>query len=98
MCFSSRGFGRANLHAGLPLSGREWFTRFWHHAGRRASWRAQTPSKDRSFAREALAAATSNYSEVFGLQDRGLIEKGRRADIVILRADPRNELLGRTKN
>jgi Amidohydrolase family len=39
--------------------------------------------------REALAAATANYSEVYGWHDRGLIEPGRRADLLLLSADPR---------
>ena len=39
-------------------------------------------------AREALAAATSNYSERFGWHELGLVEAGRRADLLILSADP----------
>ncbi len=38
--------------------------------------------------REALAAATSNYSEKFGWHELGLVAPGRRADIVVLDADP----------
>jgi len=38
--------------------------------------------------REALAAATSNYSEQFGWHELGLVEAGRRADFLILTADP----------
>ena len=38
--------------------------------------------------REALAAATSNYSEHFGWHELGLVEAGRRADLLILAADP----------
>jgi Amidohydrolase family len=38
--------------------------------------------------REALAAATSNYSERFGWHELGLVEAGRRADLLILSADP----------
>lgn len=38
--------------------------------------------------REALAAATSNYSEKFGWNELGLVEAGRRADLLILDADP----------
>jgi len=38
--------------------------------------------------REALAAATSNYSERFGWRELGLVEAGRRADLLILAADP----------
>jgi hypothetical protein len=38
--------------------------------------------------REALAAATSNYSEQFGWHELGLVEAGRRADLLILAADP----------
>jgi hypothetical protein len=38
--------------------------------------------------REALAAATSNYSEQFGWRELGLVEAGRRADLLILGADP----------
>jgi hypothetical protein len=38
--------------------------------------------------REALAAATSNYSERFGWHELGLVEAGRRADLLVLTADP----------
>lgn len=38
--------------------------------------------------REALAAATNNYSLQFGWHQLGLIAPGRRADIVVLNADP----------
>jgi hypothetical protein len=39
-------------------------------------------------AREALAAATNNYSLQFGWNELGLIAPGRRADILVLDADP----------
>ncbi len=38
--------------------------------------------------REALAAATNNYALQFGWNELGLIAAGRRADILILDADP----------
>ena len=38
--------------------------------------------------REALAAATSNYSLQFGWNDLGLIASGRRADILVVDSDP----------
>jgi hypothetical protein len=38
--------------------------------------------------REALAAATSNYSERFGWHELGLVEAGSRADLLIVAADP----------
>ncbi len=38
--------------------------------------------------REALAAATNNYSVQFGWSELGLIAPGRRADILVLDADP----------
>ena len=38
--------------------------------------------------REALAAATNNYSLEFGWHELGLIAPGRRADILVLDADP----------
>lgn len=38
--------------------------------------------------REALAAATYNYSLQFGWKDLGLIAPGRRADILVLNANP----------
>jgi Amidohydrolase family len=42
--------------------------------------------------REALAAATSNIADAFRLADRGKLESGRRADLVILTADPRVDI------
>jgi Amidohydrolase family len=39
--------------------------------------------------REALAAATSNVADALRLADRGRLEVGRRADLVILTEDPR---------
>ncbi len=38
--------------------------------------------------REALAAATNNYSLQFGWNEIGLIAPGRRADVLVLDADP----------
>jgi hypothetical protein len=38
--------------------------------------------------REALAAATNNYALQFGWNELGLIAPGRRADILVLDADP----------
>ena len=38
--------------------------------------------------REALAAATNNYSIQFGWNELGQIASGRRADILVLDADP----------
>ena len=38
--------------------------------------------------REAMAAATSSYAEHFGWHELGLVEAGRRADLLILDADP----------
>lgn len=38
--------------------------------------------------REALAAATNNYSERFGWHELGLVQAGRRADLLVLAADP----------
>jgi len=42
--------------------------------------------------REALAAATSNAADALRLSDRGRIEAGRRADLVVLSADPRVDI------
>jgi imidazolonepropionase-like amidohydrolase len=42
--------------------------------------------------REAIAAATSNFVDVYGWTDVGRIEPGRVADIVILTADPRSDI------
>jgi Amidohydrolase family len=39
--------------------------------------------------REAIAAATSNYADIYGWKDVGRIEPGRLADVLILDADPR---------
>ena len=42
--------------------------------------------------RQVLAAATWNFSAVFGWEDAGLIAPGRRADILVLGADPRADI------
>lgn len=42
--------------------------------------------------REALAAATNNYAEKFRWNELGQIAPGRRADILILDADPTNNI------
>jgi hypothetical protein len=47
--------------------------------------------------REALAAATSNYSERFGWHELGLVEVGRRADLLVLAADPRVDITNSRK-
>ena len=47
--------------------------------------------------REALAAATSNYSERLGWHELGLVENGRRADLLILAADPREDITNSRK-
>lgn len=43
-------------------------------------------------AREALAAATSNYAEVFGWSDVGRLAPGVRADVLVLDDDPREDV------
>ncbi len=40
----------------------------------------------------ALQAATSPPARVFGLTDRGVIEPGRRADLVLVDGDPLNDI------
>jgi hypothetical protein len=42
--------------------------------------------------REALAAATNNYALQFGWNELGLIAPGRRADILVLDGDPRENI------
>jgi hypothetical protein len=42
--------------------------------------------------REALAAATSNYSEHFGWHELGAVKAGRRADLLILDANPTTDI------
>jgi hypothetical protein len=42
--------------------------------------------------REALAAATSNYADVYGWHDVGRIEPGRVADLLLLDVDPRTDV------
>jgi imidazolonepropionase-like amidohydrolase len=42
--------------------------------------------------REAIAAATSNFADIYGWRDVGRIEPGRVADVLILDSDPRSDL------
>lgn len=42
--------------------------------------------------REAIAAATSNYADVYGWKDVGKIEPGRNADLLLLKEDPRKDV------
>lgn len=41
---------------------------------------------------DALAAATKNIAEAFGLDDRGRIVSGRRADLLLVRGDPTSDI------
>lgn len=41
---------------------------------------------------EALRSATSVTAERFGFSDRGVVEPGRRADLVLIRGDPTQDL------
>lgn len=47
--------------------------------------------------REALAGATSNYSERLGWNELGLVEAGRRADLLVLNADPTKDITNSRK-
>ena len=40
----------------------------------------------------ALAAATSNIARAFGLDDRGMIAPGKRADLLLVRGDPTQDI------
>ena len=42
--------------------------------------------------REALSSATAVTAKRFGIKDRGLIEKGRRADLVLVEGNPLQEI------
>jgi imidazolonepropionase-like amidohydrolase len=42
--------------------------------------------------RETIAAATSNFADIYGWRDVGRIEPGRVADVLILDSDPRSDL------
>jgi imidazolonepropionase-like amidohydrolase len=42
--------------------------------------------------REAPAAATSNYAEIFGWSELGAVEAGRRADVIVLSQDPTKDI------
>jgi len=42
--------------------------------------------------REAIAAATSNFADVYGWNDVGRVEPGRVADLLLLDADPRTDV------
>ncbi len=46
---------------------------------------------------EVLNAATQLPARVFGLKDRGCIEIGKRADLLLVRGNPLNDI-GVTKN
>ncbi len=41
---------------------------------------------------EALRSATSAAAEAFGLADRGVVEPGRRADLVLVGGDPTSDV------
>jgi imidazolonepropionase-like amidohydrolase len=42
--------------------------------------------------REALAAATSNYADLFGWKELGLVTPRRRADLIVVDGDPTQEV------
>ena len=41
---------------------------------------------------QAIGAATYEAASQLGLNDRGLLEKGRRADFLLLNANPLNDI------
>jgi hypothetical protein len=47
--------------------------------------------------REALAAATSNYAVQFGWRELGLVTPGRRADLLVVDADPTEDVRNSAK-
>ena len=47
---------------------------------------------------QALAAATSVPAESFGLQDRGRIAPGRRADLLLVKGDPTTDITGMSRS
>jgi hypothetical protein len=47
--------------------------------------------------REALSAATSNYSEVLGWHELGLVAPGRRGDLLVVDADPTTDIHNSTR-
>ncbi|WP_210246514.1 amidohydrolase family protein [Methylobacterium sp. WL12] len=46
---------------------------------------------------EALNIATSQAADLLGLRDRGQLEAGRRADFIILSADPSEDIANSTR-
>ncbi len=48
-------------------------------------------------AREALAAATGNYSEQLGWHELGMVAPGRRADLLVLDANPLEDIRNTTR-
>lgn len=46
---------------------------------------------------QALTTATSKAAELLGLADRGTLEAGRRADLVVLEADPSEDIANSTR-
>lgn len=43
---------------------------------------------------EAISSATAVTARRFGIKDRGLIEKGRRADVVLVEGNPLKDISG----
>jgi imidazolonepropionase-like amidohydrolase len=41
---------------------------------------------------QALTAATANVADAFGLEDRGIVAAGRRADLLLVRGDPGKDI------
>src|SRR6202035_1784847 len=81
-----------SLSAWSEISCRKLGNELWDYAGSGLHLELTLLHRIGLSPREAIAAATSNFADIYGWRDIGRIEPGRVADVLILNADPRSDL------
>jgi amidohydrolase family protein len=76
------------LSSGIPFLAASGATAFGILPGDGLHWEMRLLTRIGLTPRQALAAATSNYAKAYGWADRGQLESGRLADVVVLSANP----------
>jgi hypothetical protein len=75
-------------NSGIPFLAASGATAFGVLPGDGLHWELRLLTRIGLTPRQALAAATSNYARAYGWTDRGQLQPGRLADVVVLTANP----------